>query len=142
MFKYIKLSIIMVVHVLVCNRESSFEVIILSAAVQSSQFIAKGITILSTLLFYKDQRAKKARVFSHRLHDYLPNSFAQFDVQCTIFMQTCFSEMGPVRIRHSSHDFGWQSSHSVDLAGWQAKWLPLKFGYHDVMRTSPIWSND
>ena len=39
-------------------------------------------------------------------------------------------EMGPVRIRHSSHDFGWQSSHSVDLAGWQAKmasieiWIP------------------
>ena len=38
--------------------------------------------------------------------------------------------MGPVRIRHSSHDFGWQSSHSVDLAGWQAKmasieiWMP------------------
>ena len=39
-------------------------------------------------------------------------------------------QMGPVRIRHSSHDFGWQSSHSVDLAGWQAKmasieiWIP------------------
>ena len=38
--------------------------------------------------------------------------------------------MGPVRIRHSSHNFGWQSSHSVDLAGWQAKmasieiWIP------------------
>ena len=38
--------------------------------------------------------------------------------------------MGPVRIRHSSHYFGWQSSHSVDLAGWQAKmasdeiWIP------------------
>ena len=38
--------------------------------------------------------------------------------------------MGPVRIRHHSHDFGWQSSHSVDLAGWQAKmasieiWIP------------------
>ena len=38
--------------------------------------------------------------------------------------------MGPVRKRHSSHDFGWQSSHSVDLAGWQAKmasieiWIP------------------
>ena len=44
-----------------------------------------------------------------------------------------------MRIRHgSSHDFGWQSSHSVDLAGWQAKWLPLKFGYHDIMRRSPI----
>ena len=38
--------------------------------------------------------------------------------------------MGPVRIRHSSHDLGSQSSHSVDLAGWQAKlasieiWIP------------------
>ena len=38
--------------------------------------------------------------------------------------------MGPVRVRHSSHDFGWQASHSVDLAGWQAKmasieiWIP------------------
>ena len=46
--------------------------------------------------------------------------------------------MGPVRIRHSSHDFGWQSSHSVDLAGGKPKWLPLKVGYHDIMRTSPI----
>ena len=41
-------------------------------------------------------------------------------------------QMGPVRIRHSSHDFGWQSSHSVDLAGWQAKmasieiWIPWR----------------
>ena len=40
--------------------------------------------------------------------------------------------MGPVRIRHSSHDFGWQSSHFVDLAGWQAKlasieiWIPWR----------------
>ena len=40
--------------------------------------------------------------------------------------------MGPVRIRHSSHDFGWQSSHSGDLAGWQAKmasieiWIPWR----------------
>ena len=40
--------------------------------------------------------------------------------------------MGPVQIRHCSHDFGWQSRHdrSVDLAGWQAKmasieiWIP------------------
>ena len=40
--------------------------------------------------------------------------------------------MGLVRIRHSSHDFGWQSSYSVDLAGWQAKmasieiWIPWR----------------
>ena len=46
--------------------------------------------------------------------------------------------MGPVRIRHSSHDFGWPSSHSVDLAGWQAKMASIKFGYHVVMGTSPI----
>ena len=35
--------------------------------------------------------------------------------------------MGPVRIRHSSHDFGWQSSHSVDLTGWQAKMASIEF---------------
>ena len=29
--------------------------------------------------------------------------------------------MGPVRTRHSSHDFAIQSSRSVDLAGWQVK---------------------
>ena len=44
--------------------------------------------------------------------------------------------MGPVRLRHiyiySSHDFGWQSSHSVHLTGWQAKmaaieiWIPWR----------------
>ena len=40
--------------------------------------------------------------------------------------------MRPVRIRHNSHDIGWQSSHSVELAGLtlQAKiasieiWIP------------------
>ena len=46
------------------------------------------------------------------------------------------STMGPVRISHSSHHFGpvilW-----ISLGG-KPKWLPLKFGYHDVMRTSPI----
>ena len=31
-----------------------------------------------------------------------------------------------MRIRHSSHDFGWQSSHSVDLAGWQAKMASIE----------------
>ena len=42
------------------------------------------------------------------------------------------TQMGPVRMRHRSHDFGWQSSHSVDLAGWQAKmasieiWIPWR----------------
>ena len=52
---------------------------------------------------------------------------------------TCFRQMlrahqpggaTHFQLRHSSHDFGWQSSHSVDLAGWQAKmasieiWIP------------------
>ena len=41
-------------------------------------------------------------------------------------------QMGPVRIRHNSHDLGWQSSHSVDLPGWQAQmasieiWIPWR----------------
>ena len=40
------------------------------------------------------------------------------------------TEMGPGRMRHSSHDFGSQSGHSVDLPCWQAKmasieiWIP------------------
>ena len=49
--------------------------------------------------------------------------------------------MGPVRMRHRSHHFATKPSHSVDRAGWHArkpKWLPLNFGYYDVMRTSPI----
>ena len=48
--------------------------------------------------------------------------------------------IGPVRIRHSSHDFGWQSSHSVFFAGhgWQAKMASIVIGYHGVMHTSPI----
>ena len=39
---------------------------------------------------------------------------------------------GAVRIRHSSHHFATQSSHSVDRAGWQAKmasvdfWIPYR----------------
>ena len=48
--------------------------------------------------------------------------------------------MGPERIHHSSHHFATQSSHSVDRAGWQAKMASIEFGYHDVMRTSPIVS--
>ena len=48
---------------------------------------------------------------------------------------------GPVRIRHSSHAFGWQSSHSVDLAGWQAKmasidiWIPWRNAHKPHCRT-------
>ena len=58
-----------------------------------------------------------------------------FVVMCKAWSENVFSQMGPVRIRHSSHDFGWQSSHSVDLAGWQAKlasieiWIPWRHGY-------------
>ena len=33
----------------------------------------------------------------------------------------------PVRIRHSSHVFVTQSSHSVDRAGWQAKMAAIGF---------------
>ena len=29
----------------------------------------------------------------------------------------------------------------ISLGG-KPKWLPLKFGYHDVMRTSPIYENE
>ena len=69
----------------------------------------------------------------------------------------CKPKMGPVRIRHSSHDFGWQSSHSLDLAGWQAKmasieiWIPqhnahkphsrhLNFDAWPVPSWTRIWS--
>ena len=64
--------------------------------------------------------------------------------------------MGLVRIRHSSRDFGWQSSRSVDLAGWQVKmatieiWIPWRNAYKPhcggfytcyAMRTSLIFSD-
>ena len=35
--------------------------------------------------------------------------------------------MGPVRIRHRSHHFAIQSSHSVKRAGWQAKMASIEF---------------
>ena len=58
---------------------------------------------------------------------YLHTSFVRVK---HLAMQTCFSHlpdtMGPVGIRHSSHDFQWQSSHSVDLAGWQAKMASIE----------------
>ena len=50
---------------------------------------------------------------------------------------SAFLKMGPVRIRHSSHDFGWQFILWISLGG-KPKWLPLKFVYHDLMHTSPI----
>ena len=43
------------------------------------------------------------------------------DCQTCIAFQNAAICVEPVRISHISHDFGWQSSHSVDLAGWQAK---------------------
>ena len=47
--------------------------------------------------------------------------------------------MGPVRIRHSSHHFATGSPVILWIQlGGKPKWLPLKFGYHDVMRTSSI----
>ena len=49
--------------------------------------------------------------------------------------------MGPVRIRHSSHGFGGSPVILWISLGGKPKWLPLKFGYHDVMRTRPISSH-
>ena len=62
--------------------------------------------------------------------------------------------MGPVRIRHCSHEFGWQSSHSVDLAGWQAKmasievWIPWRnahrphYDFSDCSDSNDLLPND
>ena len=50
--------------------------------------------------------------------------------------------MGPVRLRHNSHGFGWQSIHSVHLAGWQAKmasietWIPWRNAHKPHPTTS------
>ena len=41
-------------------------------------------------------------------------------------LRHCSQELGPVRIRHSSHDFATLSSHSVDLAEWQAKMASIE----------------
>ena len=46
--------------------------------------------------------------------------------------------MGPVRIRHRSHDLGASPVILWISLGGKPKWLPLKFGYRDVVRTSPI----
>ena len=51
--------------------------------------------------------------------------------------------MGPVRIRHhSSHDFGRQSSHSVDLAGWQAKMASIEIWIPWLNAHKPHWLGD
>ena len=49
--------------------------------------------------------------------------------------------MGPVRIRHGSHEIATQPSHSVDRAESQAKMASIEFGYHDVMHTGTIGRN-
>ena len=49
---------------------------------------------------------------------------------------------GHVRIRHKFTRF-WVAVQSFCGSRWvhgKPKWLPLKFGYRDVMRTSPIWT--
>ena len=48
--------------------------------------------------------------------------------------------MGPVRIRHRLVHTIWGGGPVIlwiSLGG-KPKWLPLNFGYHDVMRTNPI----
>ena len=75
------------------------------------------------------------KLFKVSFQDFLSyffQSLYQKETQLEVLPWSCPKKtaMGPVRIRHSSHDFGWQSSHSVDLAGWQAKmasieiWIP------------------
>ena len=46
--------------------------------------------------------------------------------------------MGAVRIRHSILDFATQPVILWIELGGKPKWLPLNFGYHDVMYTAPI----
>ena len=49
--------------------------------------------------------------------------------------------MGPVRIRHSSHDCGWQSSHSVDFAGWQSKMASIEIWIQWCNAHKPHFTN-
>ena len=46
--------------------------------------------------------------------------------------------MGAVRIRHSIREFATQPVILRILLGGKQKWLPLNFGFNDVMRTGPI----
>ena len=56
--------------------------------------------------------------------------------------------MGAVRIRHSIREFATQPVILWILLGGKPKWLPLNFGFNDVMRTAPIvqkenrWTTD
>ena len=47
--------------------------------------------------------------------------------------------MGAVRIRHSIREIATQPVILWILLGGKPKWLPLNFGFNDVMRTAPIW---
>ena len=46
--------------------------------------------------------------------------------------------MGAVRIRHSIREFATQPVILRILLGGKPKWLPLNFGFNDVMRMAPI----
>ena len=48
------------------------------------------------------------------------------------------ASMGAVRIRHSIREFATQPVILWILLGGKPKWLPLNFGFNDVMRTAPI----
>ena len=48
--------------------------------------------------------------------------------------------MGAVRIRHSKREIATQPVILWILLGGKPKWLPLNFGFNDVMRTTPIMS--
>ena len=60
----------------------------------------------------------------------------------TVYFKTLW--MGPVRIPHSSHFLSPSSVISwIELGGGggrggKSKWIPLNFGYHEVIRTAPI----
>ena len=48
------------------------------------------------------------------------------------------SKWGSVRIRHSIREIPTQPVILWIELGGKPKWLPLNFGFHDVMRTAPI----
>ena len=49
--------------------------------------------------------------------------------------------MGPVHVRHSSHEVSTQPSHSVDRAGWQAKMASIEFWIPWHNAHGPHWSS-
>ena len=52
--------------------------------------------------------------------------------------QPVCSTMGAVRIHHSIREIATQPVILWILLGGKLKWLPLNFGFNDVMRTAPI----